>query len=179
MAKTSRKDGILTFNTDRPYKIAIDGNQEDRNEIICHDVNAKCENAALDMEQLITTALQSIPQNKSKATKAQLLADEKKDKDFFGTDSPSEKQIEDNAKGLEMMVQMTDAVKMSDMVELFFQFIGAGVICCAGDIKITEPIWDSIHRNDKKKIMFRYCSFFVNPLEQLVNMAQSMDSQPS
>lgn len=177
--KTSRTEGILVFETEKPYKIAINGEQQDRKEIVCHDVNGKCENAALDMEQLITTALQSIPQGKSKATKKQLLADEKKDKEFFGTDSPSEKQINDNAQGLEMMIQMTDAVKMSDLMELFVEFVGAGVVCCAGDLKITKPIWESIHRNDKKRIMFRYCSFFVNPLEQLVNMAQSAESQDS
>ena len=149
----------------------------EQTEIICTDVNSKCENAAFDMEQALTNAMQNVPQKNVKATKKQLAADEKKDQDYFEKDSPTLEEIDNHAFALEMAVKSNSSVKMSEILEIFMDFINAGVVRCVGDQKITTPIWDSISRRDKMKIVFRYCSFFVNPLEQLVNMASSMEEK--
>jgi hypothetical protein len=171
----SRKDGILDFDTDRPYKMAIAGEQQPRNQIICHDVTSKTENAALDMLQLLTTAIQNAPQSNNKMTKKQLDEADKKDQGFFENESPSLEEIDEQAYGLRVIVQSSKVVKMSEIMDLFFEFVDKGAVMCAGDQKIYRPIWESIHREDKMKIVFRYCAFFVNPLMQLVAMAASME----
>jgi len=175
----SRRDGILDFDTNKPYKIAIAGEQQERTQIICHDVTSKTENAALDMLQLLTTAIQNVPQPETTPTKKQLDADERKDSKFFDNESPSLKEIDEQALALQMAVQSNTVVKMSEIMDLFFDFVDSGAVNCAGDLKIYKPIWESIHRDDKIKIVFRYCAFFVNPLMQLVAMASSMENQDS
>ncbi len=177
--KTDRKEGILYFDTLKPYKVAIAGKLEERTEIICHDVNAKCEEAALDMEQLLLRALNSLPERTSRASKKQMDADEKKDKSFFDNNSPSEKEIDEQATNLSLIVQMNSAVQMSQLLEVFQEILASGVISYVGNQKMTSTVWTSIGRKDKTRIMFRYCSFFVNPLEQLANMVSSKESQES
>ena len=169
----------MDFDTDKPYKMAIGGENQDRNQIICHDVTSKTENAALDMLQLLTTAIQNGPQTNSKMTKKQLAEADKKDQSFFDNESPTIKDIDDQATALQIAVQSNTVVKMSEIMDLFFEFVDKGAVNCAGDLKIYRPVWESIHREDKMKIVFRYCAFFVNPLMQLVAMASSMDNQDS
>ncbi len=175
--KTSRTEGILILATKKPYKVAIEGNLEERFEIICHDVNSKCEAAAADMEQLIIRGLTAIPEGQSKASKKQMMKDEKKDKDFFENDTPSDKEINEQAQNLQMIMQMNGAVNISELMDIFQEILAAGVIEYAGGKKMTQTVWGSVDRHDKVAVMFKYCSFFVNPLEQLVNMASSTDSQ--
>lgn len=170
--KTSRKDGILVFETLKPYKIAIDGNLEDRKEIILKDVNEGCENAAFDLEQMIMAASASIPQTGSiKADKKTVEKEDKETEDFFKNDSPSENLIEQQAFALESMISLSNGVKMSAIMEIFDDFISAGVVQCAGGIPMTSTIWKSVDRKDKKRIVFRYAAFFANPLESFLNMA--------
>lgn len=175
--KTSRQEGILIIQTKKPYKIAISGQQDDRTEIICKEVNSKCEGAAMDLEQLLTTALGSVENKGSKATKKQMEKDEKKDKDFFGSECPSDADIEEQANNLHLAVKMQRVVKISELMEVFGDFLATGRVCAVGDQKMTQVIWDTVSAQDKIRILFWYAAFFVNPLESLANMASSMDIQ--
>lgn len=177
--KNSRTDGILVFDTVVPYKAAINGNLEERTKIICHDVDSKCEGAAFDLEQLISIALTALPEQQKKAPKKQIDSDEKKAEEFYKNDSPSDSDVLSQARALRMMVQMNNRVKMTEILEVFNEFIIAGVICWDGDHRMTAPIWQTISREDKLMIVFRYIAFFVNPLEALAAMQASMENQGS
>lgn len=175
--KTSRKAGILVIQTEKPYTMTINGGFEKRNTIICHDVNTRCEAAAYDLEQQLILAMTNIPANTSrkKTSQKQLAADEKQDQKFFETDCPSEAEISKQAQALEMMVSMNNAVRVSEVMETFNDFLTSGAVCIEGDQKMQPAIWESISRKDKARIVFWYCAFFVNPSERLAAMAQSMD----
>ncbi len=175
--KTSRTDGILVIQTKKPYKIAINGQAEDRTEIICHDVTSKSEEAAVDLEQLLTAAMGSIEQRATTTSKKQMLADEKKGKDFFGNNSPSDADIEEQAQALEMMIKLNKSVKVSELMEVFREFLAAGTVCAAGDQQMYANIWETVDYRDKLRIMYWYAAFFVNPLESLLNMQSSTGSQ--
>lgn len=172
--KTSRIEGILVFDTTKPYNMAIDGNLEDRNQIICHDVNSKCENAAFDIEQLLTVGLMEMSASKTAekmSEKGGTAEKELETEDFFKKECPTDKEIDEIAMLLKTAFSMSKEIKMSEIIEAFNAFRKAGVICAAGDIKMTDIIWNTVSRQDKLKIIFRYCSFFVNPLEALQTMA--------
>ena len=168
--KTSRLEGILVMETKKPYKMAIDGNMEPRNEIILNDVNEACENAAYDLEQLLMAASVSIPQTNIKVDQKRSEAEDKETQNFFSDDCPSEKAINNMALSLESMVSLSTGVKMSEIMEVFNDFVSAGVVKCAGGAKMEPNIWRTVDRKDKKRIVFRYASFFANPLESLQNM---------
>lgn len=175
--KTSRKDGILVIQTEKPYTMTINGQFEKRNTIICHDVNTRCEAAAYDLEQQLILAMTNIPANNSrkKTSQKQIIADEKQDKKFFDADCPTDSEISKQAQALEMMVNMNNAVRISEFMETFNDFLTSGAVCIDGDQKMQPAIWETISRKDKARIVFWYCAFFVNPSERLAAMAQSMD----
>lgn len=176
--KTSRRDGILTFNTNKPYKMAIKGNLEDRSEIICHDVTSACEGAAFDIEQMLLAALYSVQEKQQNKAVENTESIDNQD-NFYNDDSPSEQEINDQANMLEMMFKMNTEVKTSELMDAFKPFFKAGVICCAGDQRMHDVVWKTVNRNDKLKIVFRYCAFFANPLESLLTLAVTTESQGS
>ena len=169
--KTSRMEGILAMETKKPYKAAVNGTLEDRTDIVLLDVDSKCEGAAFDMEQLIMSAISSLP-GESKATKTQMKKEEQKAQDFYDNDSPTEKEVSEQSDALRMLFSMNPSVKMSDLFDVFTLFINAGRVCYAGDQPIYKPVWDTIHREDKARILFGYAAFFANPLEALSRMEQ-------
>lgn len=170
--KNSRNEGILVLNTKRPYKMANpEGELEERTEIICRDVNSKVENSAFDLEQKLMSAMSNLPERATgSVNKKQIKIDQQKENDFFSSDSPTEKQVEEQAQALEMAVKFNTVVKISEIIDIFIDFINAGCVQTAGQHKMTKPIWESLSRHDKSRIVFMYCAFFVNPLEQLRNM---------
>lgn len=177
--KNSRTDGILVFDTVVPYKAAISGKLEERTKIICHDVTHKCESAAFELEQLVTVAMTGLPEQQKKGSKKQIDSEEKKAEKFYKNESPSDADVLAQARAIRMMVQMNNRIRVTEILEVFNEFIVAGVICWDGDQKMESPIWQTISREDKLMIVFRYIAFFVNPLESLANMQKSMDSQGS
>jgi hypothetical protein len=166
MPKTSRKDGILVLKTDKPYKMAINGKLEQRNIILCFDINNQAESAAFDLEQYFDVAIFDMAEKQiNKSTPAR--DDDKKEDDFFKKDSPSNKEIEEKALGIEMLLRSNKAILISKILETFNEIIQAGLIKADGGITMTSPIWQTIHRDDKLKIVFWYAAFFVNPLQRL------------
>ncbi len=164
--KNSRSIGELHFKTKKTFQVSIAGKFEERDEIICHDVNSKCESAALDLEQLFLSALGSL---KGSGEKNDSLIEEnnKKNKDFFDNESPTLEEVIEQAEGLEMAIMFNREVKASEILGAFEQLVLAGVICTVGDIEMTTPVWDKIKIKDKAYICYMYCAFFVNPLERL------------
>lgn len=171
--KTSRLEGVLSMMTKKPYKVGIGGQQEDRNEIILYDVDSKCEGAAADMEQLVMAAVSSI-EGKATSSKTQMKKEEAKAQAFYDNDSPSEAEVEEQAAQLLLVFKMNRNVKLSEVIDIFTHFINAGRVRYApGDgTNILAPIWETIDRRDKERIIFHYIAFFDNPLELLSSMAQ-------
>ena len=165
--KNSRTEGVLFFNTKKPFKVTIDGKFEDRTEVICHDVNSKCENAALDLEQLLISAMVNLKGSGAKPNKAEQEAESNKSAEFFKNDSPKLEDIQEQAKGLEMGFMMNTEVKISEVIKAFGEMVASGVISTSGDVPMTIPVWERINIKDKSHICFMYCAFFVNPLERL------------
>lgn len=174
--KTSRKDGILILKTNKPYKIAVDGNLVDRNTIICREITGNTEGAAFDLEQMFDAAMFDIAAKNSQKEKSQKekQEEEKKQKAFFDNDRPSNDEIEDQALGLEMIIRMNKVIKISTLTEIFNEFIVGNLISAEGNVSMTIPIWETIHRDDKLRILFWYTAFFVNPLLRLLTISISM-----
>lgn len=166
----SRSEGIFYIVTKKPYKIAINGELEERNNITCKDITAKCEMSAANVEQLLTAAMMNVPQKEIIATKKQILADEKEEQSYYDNDNPTDDQIKTNANMLKLMFNAQTSVKLQELMDEFLNIIFSKRVVCEGDIEITQPIWDTVDLQDKLSILFRYCSFFANPLQALVNM---------
>lgn len=164
--KNSRSIGELHFNTKKTFPVSIEGKFEDRNEIICHDVNSKCETAALDLEQLFMGALGSL-KGSGKEDTAVIEESNKKNKEFFENESPSHDDVAEQAKGLEMAIMFNREVKVSEILEAFKEIVIAGRISTVGDVPMTTAIWDKIDVKDKIYICYMYTAFFANPLERL------------
>lgn len=172
---TSRKDGILVMELDNGYNIAINGTIEKRKGIICKEFGSSCELVAFDMEHLLNQAMFSMADGlKNHGSKVQSV--QEKD-DFYDTDCPKDSEIKERSTALEMMIRANTKVKMSQIVELFKEFVNAGLIICDCQIPMTSIIWDSIKMNDKLKIIFGYISFFVNPLQRLETMSIETDKK--
>jgi hypothetical protein len=156
------------MRTDTPYKMAIDGQaNQDRSFICCKEFGYKTENAAFDLEQLFTVAMFDMAQNrKASSDNAKVEKD-----DFFNKDCPTDKEIQERAMGLEMMIKSSAKVKISQLLEIFSEFLDAGLIQVEGGQVMTEIIWQSVKPSDKLKILFWYCAFFVNPLRRLETMS--------
>jgi hypothetical protein len=164
--KNSRREGLLYFETKKTFKVSIDGGFEERNSVICHDVNSKCEGAALDIEQLLISAMSSLKGNSNPDPEA-VEKNQKEGEVFFNNESPAHKDVEEQAKGLEFSFMMNTEVKISVIIKAFKEMILAGVISTTGDILMTASVWDKINIKDKSYICFMYCAFFANPLERL------------
>jgi hypothetical protein len=173
--KTSRKDGILVLKTDKPYKMAVNGTLEQRNIILCYDINNNAESAAFDLEQYFDVAIFDMAE---KQVDRKQMSDEELEKDdFFKKDSPTDKEIAEKALGLEMLLRSNKAILISKILETFNEIIKAGLIKADGGTVMTPTIWQSIHRDDKLKIVFWYAAFFVNPLQRLLAISVKMGNK--
>ena len=170
--KTSRKDGILVLKTDKPYKIAINGTLEQRNIILCYDINNKAESAAYDLEQYFDVAIFDLA---AKQIEKKISKDEDNEDDFFKKDSPSNKEIAERALGLEMIIRSNKTILISKILESFNEIIQSGIIKADGGITMTPSIWETVYRDDKLKIVFWYVTFFVNPLQRLLAINTFME----
>ena len=170
--KTSRKDGILVLKTDKPYKIAINGTLEQRNIILCYDINNKAESAAYDLEQYFDVAIFDLA---AKQIEKNISKDEDNEDDFFKKDSPSNKEIAERALGLEMIIRSNKTILISKILESFNEIIQSGIIKADGGITMTPSIWETVYRDDKLKIVFWYVTFFVNPLQRLLAINTFME----
>jgi hypothetical protein len=162
MPRTSRKDGILIIKTDKPYRMAVNGRLEERNTIICNDINSSAELAAFNLEQLMDVALFETGRKQDNSNQSPLEAD-----DFFDKDCPTDEEIKDKATALEFLVRASKDVKISEIIQEFKGILNSGVIKCDGGASMMPVIWDTVDRNDKVKIVFWYSAFFVNPLQRL------------
>ena len=171
--KTSRKQGILVLKTDKTYDIAISGNIEKRNVIICKDINYENEGIAFDLEQSLMGAFMDASERfqKNRNDKNVLkITDEtnKKNDEFLNKESPSEKEVDEQWMSLLMPILMSKSVKLKEVMSIFEQLCLSGLITCDANILMTISIWKTVNRSDKLKIAFSYMAFFVNPLQQLL-----------
>ena len=172
---SDRNEGLLVFNLKGSYKVSVEGAFEDRNGIICHEFNNKAScNAAFDMEQLLLTAFSSIQRKSEEAkTKKQIQKEEKEENDFYENDSPSPSDIKERADQLCLMFKMQKEVRMSELMDLFEEFVAEKLISTEGDKVMYGQTWDKLNNGDRLDIMFRYIVFFVNPLQSLSQMAMT------
>lgn len=170
--RTSRKDGVLVLKTEKPYTMAVNGSFEQRNTIICKDISNQAESAAFDLEQYFDAAIFEMAEKNTgrKTSKKQ------NDDDFFDIDCPSDQEIAERAAGLEMIIRSNRSVLLSKLLETFNEIIQAGLVCIDGGDPITAPVWSTVHRDDKLKIVFWYATFFVNPLQRLSLIGAIMDN---
>jgi len=176
--KTSRLEGILALETKIPYKLAINGQQQQRTEIICHDISAVAESIAFDIEQLFivaTTSFQGRMQQDQKQIEAPQKGESKENEEFYKKDCPSLEEIKKMADGLMILFKMNKEVKYSQLLALFNQLLTTGMIKAVGDTPMTTPIWETVDRLDKEMILFSYIAFFVRPLLSLENLSSKTD----
>jgi len=179
---TSRFEGRLVLHTNKPYKIARQssegGSNSDATEIICKEITFAVENAANDLEQMFKSAVTnwglSHPSIDNKA-QPDTSGEDAKNSAYEANDSPSEKEVENQAAGLENMFMLNTDFMISDLSKKFNEFVNAGLVMAENETKIstTHPIWISIDIKDKRRILFSYLSFFVKPLSSLINLSQT------
>lgn len=173
---SSRKEGILVIQTKKPYKMAKGSlGYADATEIICHEFTSKVNRLAFDLEQMFRIAMDDTRMRRAQNKKAETEAVDNADLDaelakmraFEENESPTESDIEDNAIILENMFSINKAVMTSELMDVWEGVIDAGLICIEGDQKMPKTIWESIDRDDQRRIMFGYISFFVKPVYRL------------
>ncbi len=177
--RNSRKDGLLVVRTSKPYKIAKDGGYVDRNMVICKDITYKTENIAMDLEQLITSAIFE-SSNATNQVENYDNSDETRNNNFYDNESPSSREVEEVGNGLKMFMMMSKSIPISKVVDKFEELIKCGLIIADNKVDgqvMTIPIWEKIHRNEKLRIVFCYISFFVNPLQSVVKQTQEQEKQ--
>lgn len=178
--KTSRNQGILVLKTNEPYNIAINGNMEKRNIIICKDINYENETIAYDLEQSLMGAFIDTAERFSKKNNDKdvlKITDEtnKKNNEFLNKESPEEKEIDNQWSSLLMPILMSKNVKLKEIMSTFEQLALSGLIICDANIPMTITIWKTVSRQDRLKIAFSYMAFFVNPLQQLLKLSMSTE----
>ncbi len=167
--KTSRIEGLLVINCKKPYQIAKNGINQDATEIICKEINFATEGIADDLEQMFFSAMaDSQKRNPNSGTSTDEDVDKqiKENQDFVNNDNPIESEIDNKAMILEYIFKINQAYKFTDIEALFGKLVNAGLIMAENETKLTttHPIWMKISREDKRRIMFSYISFFANPL---------------
>jgi beta-mannanase len=176
---TSRINGTLVLHTDKPYKMAKSGINSDATEIICKEITYAVENVANDMEQMVLSAVTdwAIKNRSINGTSDSSGANEqmKANEDFNSNESPTEAQVNEQAKSLETTFKMQTGVKITELSIAFEQFINNHLILAEGGVEMSSkhPIWISIDRKDKLKIMFSYLCFFIQPLSSQVKLPQT------
>lgn len=164
--KNSRTDGLLVLDLDRGYEVALDGQMERRTQVLCYDIDGASEAASYDIEQAIMSAMFDIqgrqPQN-ANAEAPQGIGD------FYKDEAPTAEEVAQEAANVEMIIKANRVVKASEFMALFNGVLQAKRIVTDSKAAIfpNSPIWKSLTRADKTKIVYSYCAFFVNPLAQL------------
>jgi hypothetical protein len=175
MAITSRNDGKLVISTKKLYKVAVQGQLEERNILVCKDITTRTEYIAADLEQFILAALMNITaKNKGSIDTEKTQEDKEKEAKqlaFYKDDNPSDSDIEENANALFMLIMMNTEIKISQIMQTFAGIINEGLIETENGTKVNQTIWNTIDRNDKYMVMVKYCCFFVNPLQRLSSMS--------
>jgi hypothetical protein len=172
----SRKSGVLVFKTNTPYKIPVNGEQQERNVLICHDIVYQVEGVAFDLEQYFNAAMFDVYDRKTK--EADLNAkDDGKQSDFFAKESPSSEEIEEQAMSLEMIIRMNKSIKLSNIMETFEKIVEAGLIESDTGLRLNIYNYRDINRIDKLRLVLSYCAFFVNPLQRLSAMGSTMEKK--
>lgn len=177
--RTSRLEGMLILETKKPYKIATDGNLTEQTQIVCKDIDSVSEAIAFDIEQMYMVALMDIQNQRAKnSDQKQIESNEKNEsenKDFYENECPSSQDVEKYGSQLMMLFKMNSAIAYSKLLGLFNELLSSGRICAIGGAPMTQPIWASVDRKDKERIVFAYISFFVNPLLSLENLSSETD----
>jgi len=164
---TSRKAGLLVLNTKYPYKMAKSGQLQDSNIVICKELTYNYESIAFDIEQLFMNAILDMKHQVKEEQVKNVSENEIEINNYFEIDNPDDDAITENAKSLEMLIKMS-SIPISKIIKLFDKLVDAGFIQSEGGFMMsTINMWQSIERNDRKDIMFKYISFFVKPLAGL------------
>lgn len=168
--KNSRKDGIVALTLKGGYEWANqEGKLEKKKGIVgktpVYAVDGICSN----LESFLTSALFDF-QIRMKERGAVEQANPGSEEDqFFTKESPTAKEVKEQANVLAIAVNGTTAFKTSDFMKEFEGIVNAGLIetDTGHKIKTASDLWQSMTRKDRENIAFTYCAFFVNPLESL------------
>lgn len=148
--------------------------------ITCKEINSATEGAAADLEQLFISGMTDFYQRSKQEKKfSEKNSGKILEPDTFSTNEcPSDKEIQEEAKTLEITFMANTFVKMSELLETFTKIVDAKLILGEANQPITSIVWNTIKRYDKQKILFWYCAFFVNPLSRL-SIGESSTESPS
>jgi hypothetical protein len=180
--KNSRTDGLLVLELEGGYEVALDGQMERRTQVRCHDIDGASEASAYDIEQAIMSAIFDVQGRQPKNANAEAPEGIG---DFYKTESPTAEEVAEEAANVEMIIKANRLVKASEFMALFNGVLQAKRIVTDSDAVIfpNSPIWKSLTRADKTKIVYSYCGFFANPLAQLsdtpTEAAESKQSEVS
>jgi hypothetical protein len=172
--KNSRKSGIMIVKCKKPYIMSVEGQPVEKHVVQCKDITHEAEFIAFDIEQMLKVALFHIPRPEETKSTPDLIEQENKSEKFYETESPSVADVEEQATTIEMIIGMNDQVMISKVMQTFEGFIKCKLICMDGGDPMPYQIWNTLHRDDKLKIMFCYIAFFVNPLQKLAQLSTRM-----
>lgn len=179
--KNSRKDGTLVVKINKPYTMSVDGQPVQEHVLICHEINQHCEYIAMDIEQYLKACVLNMSTRNNEQRQVvydkQAKEDEKKAKNYYENECPSVAEVEENAAMLEMFVSMNTMIRVSQIMEKFVGFVNAGLIKMKNGKSLPYLYWNKLDMRDKLKIMYCYCSFFVNPLQNLAELSKRLENQ--
>jgi len=178
--KTSRLDGRLVIHTKEPYEITIDGRGNNRKIIIAKEAKHSAEGLLLDLEQCFVAAANSASRGVSEDDRLNAAAVNaaKEERPFWDIDCPSEKEINEQAFGLESVMKSTMVIKMSTFMQMFKSLIMKTHVLETDTGKtIGGVVWERISLNDKQNIAFKYCAFFANPFQRLAESSPDEDEK--
>lgn len=178
--QTSRKQGVFILHTNVPYKMAKGGGYENATEVICWEFTSDTDWIAFDLEQMFRIAMMDVQQRRKPTKIEQLPGKEEKYESeltqYDDAESPTEAEVDEQANILNLQFTMNATVKISELVEVWSNVIEGGLIELeGGGQKMIKTVWDTIHRDDKLRIVFGYISFFVKPFSKLEKMYLEME----
>ncbi len=177
--KTSRSQGILVLKLDKPYQLAVSGKMVESKTIVCYEpTGMKGEDVAFDLDHCLRAAIFSII-NSERVRKNEKIDDDEnnaEENDFYEKECPTDEEINLNGASLQFSFTMRNSyIKMTDLMNIFKEVINLGFLKSEHGEPLTIEIWKTINRDDKEDILFKFCSFFVNPFQKLARLGKVME----
>ena len=179
--QTSRSQGILVIKIEKPYDIAVSGKMVKSNTVVCYEpTGLKGENVAFELDHCLRAAIFSIINServKKNISNNEVIDNEDDEEDnFYKEDSPKDSEINLNAASLQFSFTMRNSfIKITDLLSIFMDVINLGFLKSEHNETITIEVWKTISRKDKEDILFKFCSFFVNPFQKLAELGNTME----
>jgi hypothetical protein len=174
--KTSRSTGVLVLNIEKPYRIAVDGKMVESNIVVCYEpTGLKGEDVAFNLDHCLRAAIFSIV-NSERVRNEKVDDEDIQENDFYEKECPTEDEVNLNGISLQFSFTMRNSfIKITDLMNLFVEVVSLGFLKSEHGETITIEVWKTISRKDKEDILFKFCSFFVNPFQKLAQLGKAME----